>query len=238
MSAQETPEIPERIRTKIDALQEEVQALIQQADAGVIALPYKGLSFRYTSSVPRDILTDDERAQSICFVTRYDALPERTRLIVRPDDRGNYYIRNFGELRLALNEYRPVLMNQQDSLYYGRIHSFCRQKLTNEDQTKDMVIRVINEDEKDVTKEFVTFLDQKTKAIRKIISALEFGYIYNGILQHSDHRYSKRYLEDYAKGDLNYIFLKHTLPLEYIKHCLFWHHRLINALTFPSLGPL
>ena len=230
-------EIPERIQQRLIALQEEARSIIAEANCIVVRPPYKGFSFRYESSAPRDLLTEDERAQSVCFVTRYEALPTVVKLTIK-EAKGSFHLANLGDLRHALNEFRPVIMNQKDSLYFGNIHKFCRQKLTNNDPTNDMMITVMNESDLNVTTEFVKFLDQQTKAIRKVISSFDFAYIYNGILQHSDHSYTKQYLDDYASGELNYVFFKHNVPLTYIKDCLHWHYRLINMLTFPTLGPL
>jgi hypothetical protein len=229
--------VPEKVRGKLTVVQEDARALVSQAKSIIIRPPYRAFSFRYESSVPRDILTRDERAQSLCFVTRYDALQTVTRLTLR-EENGDFYIANLQDLRSALNEFRPVIMNQKDSMYYAKIHMFCRQKLTNNDPTKDMTITVMDENERNVTSEFVKYLDQRIKAVRKVISNFDFDYVYNGILQHSDHAYTTRYLNDYASGELNYVFIRHHVPLPFIKDCLSWHYRLISQLTFPSLGPL
>ena len=142
------------------------------------------------------------------------------------------------EIRFALHEYRPILMNQNDSMYFRNIHRFCRSKLINREETKDLTITVFDEDERDVTMAFTKQLDQEMKAIRIVLSGCEYEYLYNGILQHSDHRYTSRYLHEYHSGQLNYAFLAHALPLGYFRARLGRHYRLINMLTFPKPGPL
>jgi hypothetical protein len=67
---------------------------------------------------------------------------------------------------------------------------------------------------------------------------MNFGYLYNGILQHSDPGFSTQYLEDYTSGALNYVLWKHAHVLGVIRRLLWPYFLLMNVLTFPKLGPL
>lgn len=228
---------PKEIQDKLNEVSEEVERMLQIAH-GHFETDISGpISFKYTISAPRDVLTDFERAQSVCFVTRYDALPvfEKINIV---EEQGSYYFGNFHEVRYLLNEYRSIIQNKTDSIHFQHIHRFCRDKLLNNDHSKDLSITVEHSDRGDITQEFIKVLNEHYKAIRSLVNQCEFGYIYNGILQHSDHRYSHRFWEEYSSGKANYVFAKHALIASNIKMLLGWHYRLFSAMTFPKLGAL
>jgi hypothetical protein len=85
---------------------------------------------------------------------------------------------------------------------------------------------------------YVLWLDQSNKAITSVLKSLDFSYLYNGILQHSGPRYSKRYVLDYTSGEFNYVLCKHVAVLKFIAHLLAPYHQLISVLTFPRMGRL
>ena len=70
------------------------------------------------------------------------------------------------------------------------------------------------------------------------MNRLEFAYLYNGVLQHSDPNYTKRFLADYTTGQLNYLLWKHVRVLGFIKTLLKPYHTMMRVLTFPALGGL
>ncbi|MDD3890502.1 MAG: hypothetical protein WC147_06015 [Syntrophomonas sp.] len=194
-------------------------------------------SFRFAHSAPGDILTTKERYQHICFVTKYESLPPFNGIkITKHKDK--YYLGNLDYIRHILNEYRLVIQNKSDSIYYAKIHRFCRDKLMCKDPTKGLSISLLHETKGDISDVMVKMLDERNKAISLILRKLEFDYLYNGILQHSDIRYTKRFLTEYSNGELNYVFIKHVLLLDYIKDWLIWHYRIVNSMTFPKIGPL
>jgi hypothetical protein len=129
-------------------------------------------------------------------------------------------------------------MNEKDSIHYEKIHRFCYEKLSNKNPNLGLCITVKGDNGDDLTEVFRTILGDKDKMVKLILKKSDFGYIYNGILQHSDHKYTKRFWEEYYSGKINYVFIKHALLLEHIKGCLYWHYRILNQLTFPKLGPL
>ncbi len=230
-------EKPQKIQDKIDKVNKDVKYRLEVAHRHIEMNLEGEVSFRYEISGPRDVLTEHERAQSICFVTRYDALPEFTAVQISKNN-DEYYASNFSEMRAVLNEYRSIIQNKKDSIYYNRIHKFVRDKLLNEDHSKDLSIVAIHKNDGDITKDFCKYLDQHAKAIKSLLRYSEFSYIYNGILQHSDQATSHRFLEEYASGKINYVFMYHALIASNIKSLLRWHYKLFNTLTFPKLGPL
>ena len=230
-------QIPESLQGKFEDLQVEIDDVIKRAEKfRSTKIPGK-FSFRYESSAPRGILTDYERAQSVSFVTRYESLPvvENVHIV---EYGGLYYLSNIDFIRYALNEYRAIIQNRSDSVFYQNIHRFCRQKIINRDKSKDIVITVKHKTKVDITPIFAAYLDEQCKAIRVIVDSCDYSYIYNGILQHSDHKFTRRFLKEYSSGSINYTFVKHAQLLGCIKEYLYWHYKLLNVLTFPKLGPL
>jgi hypothetical protein len=231
------PKTQQEIEQRIQRLNEEVQQLVDKADADITEVIKGKISFQYEIRAPRDVLTRYERAQSLCFVTKYDSLPEPEPVDIR-EYKGQFYPNNIDAFRHLLNEYRPVIQNKKDSTHFSKIHALCRQKLENEDPSVDLSITVQLEDREDITKLFLTLLDQRNKAINILAGSCEFGYIYNGILQHSDHKYTRRYIAEYASGELHYVFLKHAMVCSHVKQGLSWHYYLLKVLSRVSMGPL
>ena len=148
------------------------------------------------------------------------------------------YLRNISFIRHILNEYRSIISNQSDSVYFSKIHSFCHKKLANRDSSKGLIVTVQDESEDDVTDVLLKAMGENNKAIKLILSKCEYGYIYNDILQHSDHDFTRRLLADYHSGNLNHLFIKHAYLLRQIKELMWWYHYTMNNLVFPKLGPI
>jgi hypothetical protein len=229
-------QIPADIQAKFDAINKDIVRIIEKGRSELTTKTPEKISLKYQTSAPRDVLTDFERAQSICFVTKYESLPIVNGVNI-VEHKGKYFPNNIDDIKHVLNEYRPIIQNQGDSVHYQKIHAWCHKKLS-ADPTKDLSITVEQESGKDVTAEFRACLNERARAIRKILSECEFSYIYNGILQHSDHKYTERFWREYVNGELNYTFIKHATILGEIKDLLNWHYRLFNVLTFPKMGPL
>lgn len=229
-------QIPADIQAKFDAINKDIVRIIEKGCSELTTKIPEKISLKYQTSAPRDVLTDFERAQSICFVTKYESLPIVNGVNI-VDHKGKYFPNNIDDIKHVLNEYRPIIQNQGDSVHYQKIHDWCHKKLST-DPTKDLSITAEQESGKDVTAEFRACLNERARAIRKILSECEFSYIYNGILQHSDHKYTERFWREYVNGELNYTFIKHATILGEIKDLLNWHYRLFNVLTLPKMGPL
>ena len=113
----------DRVNERFEALNCEALALVEEAEALVTEQLNGGVQFTFTISAPRDVLTDFERAQSLCFVTKFDSLPENYTVTVK-QFKGKFYPDNIDEFRHLLNEYRPIVQNQKDSTHYSKIHRF------------------------------------------------------------------------------------------------------------------
>jgi hypothetical protein len=105
--------------------------------------------FEFKNSAVRDVLTEYERAQSISFITRFDHLPQDyTMQIV--EQQGAYFTGNMALIPHALNEFRELIQNEQDSVYYRKIHAVWYAMLVLDDPKKSTTIRVF-----DKTREFL-----------------------------------------------------------------------------------
>lgn len=229
--------IPERIVKRLEALETDLQAVLSKAAEELVTQLPGPLSFRYEHSAPSDILTVEERAQSVSFTTRYENLPtEFSVQLVQQGER--WYIGNLPFLRHALNDFRPIIQNQSDAVFYRKIHQVWYQMLLRTSSKEGMTIRALDNQDRDVTPIFARWVGERQRAIGIVLGALEYDYLYNGILQHSYVRFSQRFLKDYVSGELNYLFWKHVDALGFIRDMLVPYYTLINVVTFPKLGAL
>ena len=113
------PRTQQDIEQRIKNLNEEVQQLVDDADSHVTEVIEGKISFRYEISTPRDVLTPYERAQSLCFVTKYDSLPDPEPIEIG-EHKGRFYPNNIDAFRHLLNEYRPIIQNKDDSTRVAR----------------------------------------------------------------------------------------------------------------------
>jgi len=135
--------LPEHIQVKLASLDEETER-IMQASWGELTttLPPK-LKFRIENSAPvRELLTPYEQAQAVSFITRYEQLP--TDYTVGLAQVGNvYHLADFPFLRYVLNEFRPLIMNKSDSVYYRKVNALCQKMLRRGDAEEGTIIRVV-----------------------------------------------------------------------------------------------
>ncbi len=227
-----------RIQSKLSDVLREVNEIGKGVGQIIETKMPKSFSFQIRTMVARDLLTEEEKAQAICFVSRYNHLPVIENTAIQEAEDGKYYFKEHNSLRLLLNEYRSILSNQSDSIHYSKINAYCCSLMKNRDETKGLVLTVLDECDRDITALFLKFLGEHNKAIKFILAQSNFGYLYNGILQHSDQRYAHQMLLDYASGEINYVFYKHCLLCKYAKDLLSWHFKIISQFTYPALGGL
>lgn len=236
-NASQITQLPDPIRIRLAKLQEGIDQIISSAEALLETQLPGPIGFQFVNSAPRDVLTPEERAQSVSFVTRFEHLPSsQTVEIVQRQQR--YSIANMAYLRCALNEFRPLIQNESDSVYYQNIHRVWYGMLTLDDPSQGTTIRVTDKQENDVTPTYVQWLSERNKAITFVLRPLDYKYLYNGILQHANPTYSQKFLDDYVSGGLNYVLWKHVHVLGFIREMLEPYYLLIRFLTFPRLGHL
>ena len=227
----------ERIKRRYAALQKEIHQLVTAAYDVLETEIEPGFEFEFKSSAPGDIVNDYERAQVLCFVLRYRHLPVLDGMHVVGDD-DEFHVANLDFMRHILNEYRSIIQNERDSIHYRKVHDHCRQKLELRDPSKGTICTVFDEGENDITEQYITLLGERVKAISIVMKALEFDYIYNGILQHSDEAFSRRFVDDYTTGELNYVLAKHAHIVGVIKDLLYHHSLILHSFFYPKMGGL
>lgn len=198
----------------------------------------KGFYFVFQHSADSPLLSDFERALSVSFITKYDTAFMPDTINVKQGEGENYYLSDIVYYRNLINEFRPVIKNYKDSIHFNNVHIFCRDKLLNREPNVGISVTVFDDNNKDVTTDFLKILNERINSIKYIIKNSDFDYLYNGVLQHSDHKHTERYWDEYVSGKINYVFLEHAFYIAMIKDHLELHYRLINQLTFPKLGPL
>lgn len=229
-------DIPDEISRKLQDNEDEAELIIEAASKCITDFPIEEVALSYQTSAPTDVLTYEERAQSMVFMFRYDHLPEIDNLVVG-EHRGRYFINEIDEIRAALNEYRTIFFNQRDAIYFGRISNVYRAKLINRDPSLGLSITA-EKNNKNVTDEYVAHLDSRNKAIRAIIKESDFDYLFNAVLQHSEPSMSKRLIDDYTSGKMNYILLRNLTLARHIKHLFKGYYRVVSGLSFPWMGGL
>ena len=230
-------DLPQEVKVRLQATYDEVNSISDLVESIQRTNIQGRFGFKFEQGAPLPLLTPLERAQSVCFIIRYEHLPVLERIDIL-EHKGRFYLKNIDFIRHVLNEYRSIIANTRDSIYYSKVHKICYKKLMKRDASTGLTISVDHETEGDITDEFIKVLGESNKSIKFILKNCEFDYIYNGIIQHSDQKYTKRFWEDYHSGRINHIFIKHAFLLGHVKDALFWHHHILNYLTFPKLGPL
>jgi hypothetical protein len=230
--------LPESVQQRVKTMQDELNTTIAKATS-VLETQLPGpVAFSIKTSPTADFFTEWERAQCISFVARYQHLPrECVASIVKINDQ--YYINNFDFLRHTLNDYRPIIQNQDDAVYYKKVHNVWWAMLARTDENTGTTVRAIaGENKTDVTPVFMNWLGERNKAIGVMLKEMKFDYLYNGILQHSDMKFTMQFLDDYTSGSLNYVLWKHAHALGLIRRMLEPYYLLANTLNFPKLGSL
>lgn len=210
--------IPKKIIEKIESMNNELETLFANADKNITPFKCK-ISFRITNSAPQDILTDEERSAFLNFVLKVKDTPNYDTPQIDTDGK-KFLLGNVDLARHVINEMRPIIFNRTDATFYTKIHNTLAKMFVRENHgmgTKITVSKLENGVESDVTKEYLTFMSQSRDAIKSILAQLDFDYLYNGILQHSDSRFFKRYEEDSHNGELNYILMKHAFVITRLK---------------------
>lgn len=234
--------VPESIRTRVGELRKEIDQIYNGAMSKFSTVIPSSLSFDMSGQASPawggDLMPPEERAQAISFVIRFDRLRDDVRCRFGLVN-GEWHITNLWELRHMLNDLRPIIQIQKDSTFYTNVNATIQKWLRRANPAEGVLMRVFEGGtQTDVTLTYATYLGENTKAIAALLSGLEYGYLYNGILQHSDLHHSKRLLQDYTSGELNYILWKHVIVLGQIHYWLTPYYRVLNVLTFPQLGSL
>jgi len=229
--------LPQRIVQRLKELEQELEALVSNVEGRLETRMPGPVALRFQHAAIGDVLTQRERAQSINFVTRYEALPAQYSIQLTQRD-GKWHLANMSLLRYILNDYRPLIQNKRDAVHYRNIHNTWHTFLQRSDPKDGLTIRALDTKDRDVTPIYAKWLGERNQAITEILASLQCDYLYNGILQHSAERFAEQFLKDYISGEINYLLWKHVHAFDIVREMLRPYHALLSILTFPKLGPL
>jgi len=98
-------------------------------------------------------------------------------------------------------------------VHYQNVHNTWYKALLQTDKSKGTTVLALDVEYRDVTEAYAKRLGERNQAIRHLISAFDYDYLYNCFLPHSDPKFSKRLFQDYMSGVINCLLWKHALPL-------------------------
>ena len=175
-----TSKLPDPLKNRLAVLQGEIDQIISGAEALLKTKLPNPVQFEFKNSAVRDVPTEYERAQSISFITRFDHLPQDyTMQIV--EQQGAYFTGDTAVIPHALNEFRELIQNEQDSVYCRKIHAVWYAMLVLDDPKKGTTIRVF-----DKTRECLPTVLVSGMSQIPLYCVHWTKYLYNDILQHSD----------------------------------------------------
>ncbi len=210
---------PRRILEKLKTTALETDALIKVAVKDHTKYLNESFRFQIRNSAPQDILTDSERAAFHAFLAKIRSIPDfPSPSIVEKGD--EYFLGNEGLAKHIITEFRPIIYNQNDPIYFGRIQGIIFQMLNRKSPVQGTKITVEGVSGSDITELFKKEFAACRAVIDKAITLMDLDYLFNGVLQHADQRFSERYSEDLRTGNLQYLYLKHATILTYLKHYL------------------
>lgn len=237
MSNSSGTENQKRIQQRFETCIQWSDHIIERAHENLRTHLEDRISFKYTHAAPVDVLTPLERSQTLLFLDKVVGLPDLSTIDLKQDG-PKTIVSNLSDFKGALHDFRPIIMNTSDRIHFTRIHSLCSKALNNREPKTGLSISVTFEKGGDATGLFCRCLIEHKKACSKTVELADFDYIYNGILQHADERYGKRYSDDHYSGELTYILIRNALLLQPIANLLTWHARLISPFNPPNLGSL
>jgi hypothetical protein len=232
-------EIPPHILTRLRNCDADARIILNEAKDLITDFDHAQVGFKVTASAPLPLMPIEIQAQSLTFIIRFDHLPEIESFVAgRHPNSGRFYLNEIDTIRAALNEYRTIFYNEKDGIYYNKITSLYQQAFLSEPVGCSMRFKAIGSDGVDRSVDFLKHLKSRKRAIQHTIKRSDFNFIYNGVLQHSDARHSRRMINAYTDGSLAYTLLKNFILARGMKEFLREHYRVINTLNFPVMGSL
>ena len=242
-----TNQVPKYIVNKIKETQADTIELLKSI---VSSTP---LNFRIgieqECPVPLSFEDKNKRMQVCYFVRKYQLLPpgpvEKISVIFEPPfDLGiiNFPARyKFQELHLMagiINDYRTLLFNKSDIIYYKKIHALIWNLLKCQDKKEGTVFTAYDEQNNDITPVFKDYLSNSLVWIEKIIEKSDLTILYNAFLQHTDKNHEDQASSVFLAGDYQYMLLKNSILLGNIRSILQSHYNFLSSFNYQTLGSL
>jgi hypothetical protein len=212
----------ERVKDKFGNIHKQLSQTVDEARNKIEVQIDGRLSITIrNAALSQDIITEEDRARFTQFVAKFQQLPEIT-TVDSVERNGNIFVENLDDAKHVLNEFRPIVWNQNDSIYYNHLYKSISSKLFLKDPTVGTILSVFRNKKEDITDLYNKFLKSHRDAIRFILKRYEsdLDYLYNGVLQHSDKDFTERLANEFDSGELSYILIKNAFLLGPIKQLL------------------
>jgi hypothetical protein len=212
----------DRVKDKFGSIHNELSQTIDEARNKIEVQIEGRLSITIrNAALSQDIVTEEDRARFTQFVVKFQQLPE-IKTVDLVERNSNIFVENLQDAKHVLNEFRPIVWNQNDSIYYNRLYKSISSKLILKDPTVGTILSVVRDDKEDITDLYNKFLKNHRDAIRFILKSYEpdLDYLYNGVLQHSDKDFSERLAAEFYSGELSYLLIKNAFLLGPVKQLL------------------
>ena len=213
--------LPKRILQRLKQVSDEMESILTSAETGYSKSLTMTFQFVAENASPiHDVLLDSERAALHGFLAKLRTIPNYPEPVLEALEDGTFVLGNEQLARHIITEFRPILFNQRDPVYFGKVQAIAFQMLNRIDPSEGTKITVVDTSENDVTDSFRAELASCRRVIDSALGKFELDYLYNGVLQHSDERFAERYSDDFHSGELAYTFMKHAHVLTYLRHYL------------------
>lgn len=202
---------------------------------------WKGIQFTHITSAPSPLFTTDEQSKWFVFIMRYDMLSDMVDAIPNPkitDVSGKLMIDNLYLFKSALNDMRTMIFNNDDSIYFNRIHKIIMRWLNNKDHSTGHQIIVTDENGVNITDHFIEVLNSYHKILNKLIKNSDLSFLYNAVLQHTDSVDSKRFIDEYGNGMIQYTIIKCYQLCPVFINMLRYHRLIISNLMHIEMGEI
>lgn len=223
-------DLPESFKNKFSKMNRELEELLKSAEKDW-KNPLTGkFQIALSSSAPKNILSEEEYACFHNFLLKFHDIPSFDQPEISYDGK-EVRLLNEDLAKHVINEFRPIVFNQNDPTYFTRIHNIIY-KMTITKKELGTNLTILGENDVDLTKNYQERISQGRQVITNIIKSLDLDYLYNGVLQHADPNFYSRYQNDLYSGDIAYVYLKNAFALTHLKRWLepyvwvisaFWH---------------
>lgn len=202
------------LKTRIADIVDELSQIVETSNKAYSTPALGQIHFHLENITPPDEMRSRVRRFLLPFTIHREFTPQIRRGYLNFLEFANAY-----DAVASLNLWRPIIYNQSDFVYYDKIHNYAYQLLTNRNEDAGPFVSVMQGKDRDVTEQWIEVLSVRRKQIKLVKSRLDFDFLYNGLLQHSDADFFSRY-DELNEGRISEILIKHTMALDYIVNCL------------------